>query len=201
MTPGSFVNASMTGPESLAATRMSISPMVERIRRRLPAGSAATTPFTFFNWAMICCASGQARPRGMRPERRESASIPARIAASDFSPMPGRSRSLPALAAFSNCGSVVILSAFQIMPIFFGPRLGTLSHSARLAGTSFFSFSRNWSLPVRMQLVDLLGDGLADAGDLFELAPLSSIRRPRGSGSPDFRQPCGRRGSCRSPRP
>ena len=147
-TPLRLMKASITAFESLAATRISRSPTVERMRRRLPAGWASTTPFTLFNTLIISCASGYALPNGKRPERRESEAIPSRIAVSDFAPMPGMSRNLPAFAAASNSVSVLMLSVFQINAIFFGPSEGTCSQPAKLSGTSFFNFSRNSSLPV-----------------------------------------------------
>ena len=57
-TPGKLTTASITGADSFAATRISRSPTVERILLKLPAGSAATTPFTFLSCARISCARG-----------------------------------------------------------------------------------------------------------------------------------------------
>ena len=90
------------------------------------------------------------------PAQRDAVGAPARalrcpamILASDFSPMPGRSRSLPARAAASSSARLVTPSSFQNRPTFLGPRSGTCSSSTRRGRHLAFSFSRNSSLPVR----------------------------------------------------
>ena len=103
--------------------------------------------------------------------------MPARMRASDLSPMPGRLWSLPALAAASSSARLVTPSCFQKRATFLGPRSGTCKRSTRVGGHLGFQLVQELQVAGGEQLVDLFGDGLADAGDLGELAVL-----PEGAG-------------------
>ncbi len=61
-------------------------------------------------------------------------------------------------------------SSFQIRAIFFGPQAGHLQPVGQAGRDFLFELFQEFQFAGAQQLVDLFGDGLAHAGDIFEFA-------------------------------
>ncbi len=115
---GSSHSAAMNGPDFRAATRMSRSPTVSRIRRSDPAYAHRRHPVTSCSAPTISSAVSSATDSGTRAPACRSSSIPCRMLSCVFSPNPLRSASRSASIAAASplteemCRSSYSRSAF-----------------------------------------------------------------------------------------
>ncbi len=174
---GSDTKASITPSESSAATRMSMSPIVSRKRRRLPAYSARATLGSARIASRISAAMGNVRMIGIRRSSlwRPSRSIAVEIFSSDLAPRPGRVRSCCSATATLSCSTVSIPSSRRIASTVLGPSPGIRINSTRLGGYLSRSFSRPAKVPdatysMIFSAVDLPMPGSACSSRIFMAA-------------------------------
>ncbi len=146
-TSGSFVNAPMILPASAPAARMSMSPIVSRMRRRLPAATAPLTPRSS-SCATIFSTSGSASPSSIRRLLALANSTALRNLSAFFAPMPGTPASFPLRAASANSSTVLMPSFSWTSAAVRGPTPGISIIRRTPGGTPFIASSSFSILPV-----------------------------------------------------
>ena len=183
-------SASITGPGSLAAATMSMSPIISEKRRSEPQYAACVTPGTSRRRSSTRSASGSAIQIGVRSSERSASRLATARASfsSDFAPKPSSSRTRCSASARrrSSIGVHAQLAA-QLRERLRSQALDAQQrdHARRVLLAQRLELPD----PARLeQLADLLGGALADPLDLAELlerelpevSPLRGDRLPSG---------------------
>ena len=137
VTSGSAANAAISGPGSGAAARMSMSPMVSRIRRSDPAYVQRWQPATAEIAATISSARPAATSMSARPSPPRVSSMPWRRFSSVLGPKPRRPASRPSSSAATSSSTEAMPRSWYRTHGLLGARgRGSRSAPARRRGSS-----------------------------------------------------------------
>ena len=113
---------------------------------------------------------GDRRVRAAGGRNGEPRFNPGQDLALGLSPIPGSARSFPARAAFSSCGQCGDAKFLPDQGDFLRTQTGNLQPVGQAGRHFFFEFFQELQFAGAQQLVDLFGDGLTHAGNVFEFA-------------------------------
>ena len=170
------MKACITASESAAATSRSRSPTVGRMRRRLPATSAAWTPGWRAQEGQQLLGEGPGAP-----ERDAVAAAGERFDAGEdlgfgLLAHAGQAAQLAGAGGGFQLGQVGDAQLLPEQGDLLGSQVGHLQQLHQGGGHFGFQLLEEVQPAGGEQLVDLLGDGLAHAGDLDQLALAASTR-------------------------
>ena len=154
--------------------------MVSSQRRRDPAGVMLTRPAQASNnWAVTAAQVSDAMPRGVRSERDRWAWMWRRMFATERLPMRGSCSSRPSNAACSSSATDPMPSSSTSGFHGLGSHARDFEHLQHIGRKLFGQAVVGGHAACLYVLLDLLADGLADAGDFLQVVAVGGRRGQR----------------------